>query len=39
VDEDALPQTATPVPTVKKSGIQIDEQLTKALEILKAKSA
>ncbi len=39
VDEEALPQTAAPMPTVKKPGIQIDEQLTKALEILKAKPA
>jgi len=35
---EALP-TATPAPAVKKSGVHIDEQLTKALEILKGKPA
>jgi carboxyl-terminal processing protease len=39
VDEEAPPQTAAPVPLVKKSGVQVDEQLTKALELLKAKPA
>ena len=39
VDQEAGPQTAAPVPTMKKPGIQVDEQLTKALEILKAKPA
>jgi carboxyl-terminal processing protease len=37
--EEEAPQTAAPVPAVKKPGIQVDEQLTKALEILKAKPA
>jgi carboxyl-terminal processing protease len=37
--EEAAPQTAAPVPVVKKTGVQIDEPLTKALEILKAKPA
>jgi carboxyl-terminal processing protease len=35
-DEDASP-TATPAP--KKSGVQVDEQLTRALDLLKAKAA
>lgn len=39
VDEETAPQTAAPVPVVKKSGVQVDEPLTKALEILKAKPA
>jgi len=38
VDEEA-PQTAAPAPVVKKPGVQVDEPLTKALEILKAKPA
>ena len=37
MDEEAPPQTAAPVPVVKKPGVQVDEPLTKALEILKAK--
>ncbi len=39
VDEEAEPQTAVPAPVVKKPGAQVDEPLTKALEILKAKPA
>ncbi len=39
MDQEEAPQTAAPAPTVKKPGIQVDEQLTKALEILKAKPA
>jgi carboxyl-terminal processing protease len=39
VDEEEAPQTAAPVPVVKKPGAQADEPLTKALEILKAKPA
>ncbi|HEX9199511.1 MAG TPA: S41 family peptidase [Acidobacteriaceae bacterium] len=38
VDEDATVDTSTPVP-LKKPGVQVDEQLTKALDILKAKAA
>lgn len=39
-DEDAAPAAATPAPApVKKPQVQVDEQLTKALEILKAKAA
>jgi carboxyl-terminal processing protease len=37
VDEDA-PDGAAPAP-VKKAGVQVDEQLTKALDLLKSKSA
>src|SRR5580692_1819920 len=37
VDEDGV-DTTTPVP-VKKPGIQVDEQLTKALDLLKSKAA
>lgn len=37
-DEDAPPETgASTVPAVKKSGVQLDEQLSKALDLLKAK--
>jgi carboxyl-terminal processing protease len=36
VDDDSAP--TTPPPT-KKSGVQVDEQLTKALDLLKAKAA
>ena len=39
VDEEAEPQTAVPAPVVKKPGAQVDQPLTKALEILKAKPA
>jgi len=39
VGEGETPPTAAPVPASKKSGVQVDEQLTKALEILKAKAA
>jgi carboxyl-terminal processing protease len=38
VDDEAQVETTAPAP-VKKSGIQVDEQLTKALEILKGKAA
>jgi carboxyl-terminal processing protease len=38
VDEDEPAQAATPA-TPKKPQVQVDEQLTKALEILKAKAA
>jgi len=37
VDEDA-PEDTTPV-AVKKPGVQVDEQLTKALDLLKSKAA
>ncbi len=37
VDEEATDSTAPPAP--KKPALQVDEQLTKALEILKAKAA
>jgi carboxyl-terminal processing protease len=39
VDEEEAPQTAAPVPVVKKPGAQADEPLTKALDILKSKPA
>jgi carboxyl-terminal processing protease len=39
VDEDEAPQAAAPAPVAKKPGAQADEPLTKALEILKAKTA
>ena len=39
VDEEEGSQTAVPAPVVKKPGAQVDEPLTKALEILKAKPA
>jgi carboxyl-terminal processing protease len=39
VDEEAPPQTAAPAHVVKKPGVQVDEPLTKALELLKAKPA
>ena len=32
------PNTTTPAP-VKKTGVQVDEQLTKALDLLKSKAA
>jgi carboxyl-terminal processing protease len=38
-DQGEAPAAEAPAPVVKKAGIQVDEQLTKALEILKAKSA
>jgi carboxyl-terminal processing protease len=38
VDEDTPVDTTTPVP-VKKPSVQVDEQLTRALDILKAKAA
>jgi carboxyl-terminal processing protease len=38
VDEEAATQTAAP-PPVKKPGVQVDDQLTKALDILKSKAA
>ena len=38
VDEELAPQTTTP-PPVKKPGVQIDEQLNKALDLLKGKAA
>lgn len=39
MDQGEAPPTAAPAPAVKKSGVHIDEQLTKALEILKGKPA
>ena len=39
VGEGEAPAAEAHAPLVKKPGIQVDEQLTKALEILKAKSA
>jgi carboxyl-terminal processing protease len=38
VDEDAGEDAAAP-PPVKKQGVQVDEQLTKALDLLKGKAA
>jgi carboxyl-terminal processing protease len=38
VDEEAPVETTTPVP-VKKPDVQVDQQLTKALDILKGKAA
>jgi carboxyl-terminal processing protease len=38
VDEELAPEAATP-PPVKKPGVQIDEQLNKALDLLKGKAA
>jgi carboxyl-terminal processing protease len=39
-DEAAAPVETTPAtPTVKKPGVQVDEQLSKALDLLKAKAA
>ena len=38
MDQEEVPVSAAPMPAVKKPGIQVDEQLTKALEILKAKA-
>ena len=39
MDEEEAPVTAAPAPVVKKPGVQVDEPLTKALEILKGKTA
>jgi carboxyl-terminal processing protease len=39
MDEEAPPQTAAPAPVAKKPGAQVDEPLTKALDILKSKPA
>jgi carboxyl-terminal processing protease len=40
VEDDSLPQGATPAPgPVKKPGVQVDEQLTKAIDLLKSKPA
>jgi len=39
VDEEAGPDGAAPAPVVKKPGVQVDEPLTKALDILKGKAA
>jgi len=40
VDDESLPQTAAPTPApAKKPTVQVDEQLTKALDILKSKAA
>jgi carboxyl-terminal processing protease len=40
VDDDSLPQTATPAPApVKKPSVQVDDQLTKAIDLLKTKPA
>jgi carboxyl-terminal processing protease len=38
VDEEAPAETATPAPA-KKPSVQVDEQLTKALDLLKGKAA
>jgi carboxyl-terminal processing protease len=38
VDEELAPEATTP-PPVKKPGVQIDEQLNKALDLLKGKAA
>jgi hypothetical protein len=38
VDEETPADSTTAVPE-KKPGVQVDEQLTKALDILKAKAA
>ena len=37
-DDEGAPEDAAPAP-VKKPGLQVDEQLTKALELLKGKAA
>jgi len=38
-DDEAAPVETTPTtPTVKKPGVQVDEQLSKALDVLKAKA-
>jgi len=37
-DDDAAPEDTTPAP-VKKPGVQVDEQLSKALDLLKGKAA
>ena len=39
MDEEAPPQAAAPAPVVKKPGAQVDEPLTKALDLLKGKTA
>jgi len=39
VDEEEAPQAAAPAPVVKKPGAQVDEPLTKALDLLKGKTA
>jgi carboxyl-terminal processing protease len=39
VDEEAPPQAAAPAPVAKKPGAQVDEPLTKALDLLKSKPA
>ena len=39
VDEEAPPQAAAPAPVAKKPGAQVDEPLTKALDLLKGKTA
>jgi carboxyl-terminal processing protease len=39
VDEEAPPQAAAPAPVAKKPGVQVDEPLTKALDLLKSKPA
>jgi carboxyl-terminal processing protease len=38
VDEELAPEAATPAPA-KKPGVQVDEQLNKALDLLKGKAA
>jgi carboxyl-terminal processing protease len=38
-DQDAQPAATAPAPVVKKTGVEVDEQLTKALDILKVKPA
>ncbi len=38
-DEAAAVETTPTTPTVKKAGVQVDEQLSKALDMLKAKAA
>jgi len=39
IDEEAQPVTTTPKPAAKKPSVQVDEQLTKALDLLKSKTA
>jgi carboxyl-terminal processing protease len=39
MDEEAPPQAAAPAPVAKKPGAQVDEPLTKALDLLKSKPA
>jgi carboxyl-terminal processing protease len=39
VDDETQPATAAPVPVAKKPSVQVDEQLSRALDLLKGKAA